>query len=150
MVATQQYALLCALKGTEDTKLPDVTNPAQCAMIKAQLGACLRNKQCLLLLDDVCNISVLESFNFEQFAGALIVTGPREAWCSAPSEFKVEVTRHPMTAPWVGKDGGAARSHAERVLASTAQSDVRKTTIPPECMVSGVSNKLSQCKGSLD
>jgi hypothetical protein len=93
---------------------------------------CLPSKQAVLAaFGCVCNISVLESFNFEQFAGALIVTGPREAWCSAPSEFKVEVTRHSMTAPWVGKDGGAARSHAERVLASTAQSDVRKTTIPP-------------------
>lgn len=129
LVATQQLLLLNRMKGSNAAELKNVSGTAQQDWIHVQLGNWLRNRRCLLLLDDVRSPEVVSKFTFDAFMGAVLVTGLcKEVWPSAPST--VAITLKHTTDPL---DGGP--SLAERLLASMWSSNLQEQQLPAEYQV---------------
>ena len=125
LLTTQQRALLARMTGGRD----EVAGPG--GTLKEQLGYYLRGKKCLLWLDDVRDSSIVNSFNFDGFTGAVMVTGLSEsAWQDAPNEAIFAITPE---AAAQGYDNGP--SLAMRVLVSRAYNDRKKTKLPDELQV---------------
>eukprot|EP00884_Botryococcus_braunii_P018237 jgi/Botrbrau1/5097/Bobra.0128s0008.1 len=141
-----QRALLDKLVGRENqdaeirgTGRQDISN---------RLGLELKERRCLIWLDNVRDPRVVEACCPEGFAGALLVTSNNDNTCDLlPAGVSLRFVNVAYGMFWKAGEGSGG-SFATKILAARAANDANTETFPPGCEEVG-RRLVDMCEGSV-